>query len=78
MWKVIGICNQEKIYRECQECVACCVLADELLYSKQGYNMFFTEGVSVVYLYFLITHILCAGGYYLSLLGTLICMPVSV
>ena len=37
MWsyglKVLGICYQEKIYSGCLECVACCVLADELLYS---------------------------------------------
>ena len=29
--KVLGICYQEKVYSGCRECVACCVLADELL-----------------------------------------------
>ena len=32
-------------------------------------SLFFTEGVSVVYLGFLNIHIMCAGGDYLSLLG---------
>ena len=31
--KVLGICYNEKIYSGRLECVACCVLAEELLYS---------------------------------------------
>ena len=39
--KVLEICYQKKVYSGCQECVAGCVSADQLLFSYQGISPFF-------------------------------------
>ena len=73
----LSICYQEKIYSVCRECCLLCVGRWVIIFLT-SISLFFTEGVSVVYLGFLKIHMMFAVETSYLCWGALICMSVSV